>query len=125
MQLGKTLHLGIMSVQPFHRPHVERLLELISSNPGKRIIAMTGPRQIGKTTIAIQAHQKLTRLGFSCWYTPLDDPNSVMMMEFEALRESTSDLPPYLLGIQRLDWRSSNTKRLMPRLQVTEPGHGG
>jgi hypothetical protein len=67
-----------MSIQPYHRPHVEHLLGLISDNPGKRIIAMTGPRQTGKTTVAIQAHQKLTRLGFSCWYIPMDDPNSVI-----------------------------------------------
>ena len=39
-----------------------------------RIVAATGPRQAGKTTVAIQACDQLTELGFLCWYVPLDNP---------------------------------------------------
>ena len=66
-------------VKAYRRPHVERLLELISSNPDMRIVALTGPRQVGKTTIAIQACQKLAKSGILYWHIPLDDPHSVMI----------------------------------------------
>lgn len=39
-----------------------------------RIIAMTGPRQTGKTTIALQACKLLTQSGYACWYVAMDDP---------------------------------------------------
>lgn len=58
----------------FHRQHVNRLIELISSSSHMRVIAIIGPRQVGKTTIALQARQKLTELGFTCRYVSFDDP---------------------------------------------------
>ena len=39
-----------------------------------RIAAITGPRQTGKTTIALQARKRLEASGRPCWYVPLDDP---------------------------------------------------
>ena len=66
-------------VKDYRRPHVELLLELVTNNPNMRIVAMTGPRQVGKTTIAIQACQKLDKSGILYWHIPLDDPHSVMI----------------------------------------------
>ena len=39
-----------------------------------RIVAITGPRQTGKTTIAVRACQRLGKSGFACWYVAMDDP---------------------------------------------------
>ncbi len=58
----------------FHRTHVNRLIEFISSSSDMRIIATIGPRQVGKTTIALQARQQLIELGFTCRYISFDDP---------------------------------------------------
>ena len=41
-----------------------------------RIVAITGPRQVGKTTIALQVRQKLTESQIPCWYVPMDDIDS-------------------------------------------------
>ena len=59
----------------YERTHVRQMVELILSNTGMRIVAAIGPRQTGKTTVAIQACSRLTELGFLCWYIPLDDPD--------------------------------------------------
>lgn len=39
-----------------------------------RIVAVTGPRQTGKTTMVLQARDVLERRGLRCWYVALDDP---------------------------------------------------
>ena len=39
-----------------------------------RVIAITGPRQTGKTTIALQACRLLTNSGYACSYVAMDDP---------------------------------------------------
>jgi len=57
------------------RIHVNRLIEYISSGSDMRIIAVVGPRQVGKTTIALQARQRLIELGFTCQYISFDDPS--------------------------------------------------
>ncbi len=41
-----------------------------------RIVAITGPRQVGKTTIALQVRQKLIESKNPCWYIPMDDIDS-------------------------------------------------
>ena len=58
----------------YERPHVTRLLRLLNEDRGMRIVAITGPRQTGKTTIARQARRHLEGTGQMCWYVPLDDP---------------------------------------------------
>jgi len=59
----------------FHRTHVDRLMEFISSSSDMRIIAIIGPRQVGKTTIALQARDQLIQYGFTCQYVSFDDPH--------------------------------------------------
>ena len=58
----------------FHRKHVNRLIEFVLSSSDMRITAIIGPRQVGKTTIALQARQRLMELGFTCQYISFDDP---------------------------------------------------
>lgn len=47
---------------------------MLEEDEALRIIAITGPRQTGKTTIALQARKRLEASGRPCWYVPLDDP---------------------------------------------------
>ena len=58
----------------FERPHVARLVRMLENDGAMRIVAITGPRQTGKTTIALQARRRLEASGRPCWYVPLDDP---------------------------------------------------
>ena len=39
-----------------------------------RLVAITGPRQTGKTTLVLQALSDLENGGVPCWYLPVDDP---------------------------------------------------
>ncbi|WP_420447754.1 ATP-binding protein [Candidatus Palauibacter sp.] len=58
----------------YERPHVGQLVRMLENDEAMRIIAITGPRQTGKTTIALQARRRLEVSGRPCWYVPLDDP---------------------------------------------------
>ncbi|MCY4158855.1 MAG: ATP-binding protein [Bacteroidetes bacterium] len=65
-----------MSRQIFERSHVSRLFKELSRKEHTSIIAINGPRQVGKTTIALQVRQKLIKSKIPCWYIPMDDFNS-------------------------------------------------
>ncbi len=69
----------------YERVHVKQMIELILSNTGMRIIAATGPRQTGKTTVALQACHRLAKLGFLCWYVPLDNPEHGISRHTDAI----------------------------------------
>ncbi|MDE2732484.1 MAG: ATP-binding protein [Bacteroidota bacterium] len=58
----------------YARPHVRRIIEKLQDPTSRRILAVTGPRQTGKTTIARQVGSALIAGGHQCWYVPLDDP---------------------------------------------------
>jgi len=57
----------------FHRPHVKEVVEQVLDESIMSIIAITGPRQVGKTTIALQAGRQLTQLGIPCRYISIDN----------------------------------------------------
>ena len=52
------------------------MVELVQSRSTMRIIAITGPRQTGKTTLALQACRVLHALGHRCHYVVMDDPTA-------------------------------------------------
>ena len=58
----------------YERSHVRRMIELVKESPTMRIVALTGPRQTGKTTLAVRACQLLAESGYACWYVAMDDP---------------------------------------------------
>ncbi len=62
------------SLHAFLRPHVSRLFDLLSEDGPTRLLAVTGPRQTGKTTMVLQALDALERRGFPCGYVAVDDP---------------------------------------------------
>ena len=58
----------------FHRAHVQRLVKLLTESGRRRLIAVTGPRQTGKTTIARQALAALESSGIAWRYVAVDAP---------------------------------------------------
>lgn len=56
-----------------------------------RIVAITGPRQVGKTTIALQVRQRLIESNIPCWYVPMDD---IASAEFDwfGIQETSSGI---------------------------------
>ena len=72
----------------YKRQHVQDVIELVTVNSNRRIIAMTGPRQVGKTTIAIQACVQLTERGFLCRYYSSDDPDSISTIQHVSKNKS-------------------------------------
>ena len=60
----------------FHRAHVRRLVKLLTGSGRRRLIAITGPRQTGKTTITRQALAtlELESSGIAWRYVAVDAP---------------------------------------------------
>ncbi len=57
----------------YQRPHVNRLFKRLSRGSNMRIAAIIGPRQVGKTTIALQVRKKLIEEKIPCWYMSIDN----------------------------------------------------
>ncbi len=57
----------------YQRPHVNRLFQRLSRGSNMRIAAIIGPRQVGKTTIALQVRKKLIEEKIPCWYVSIDN----------------------------------------------------
>ena len=55
--------LDVMRKIQYNRPSFDRVMERVSVSAYFRITAITGPRQVGKTTIALQVHRKVLELG--------------------------------------------------------------
>ena len=63
-------------METFERPHVARLVrELTDGSDPPLILAVTGPRQSGKTTLVRQALRRLRGMGQHTRYIALDDPD--------------------------------------------------
>ena len=64
----------LLGMTAFRRAHVQRLMALLTESGRRRIVAITGPRQTGKTTIARQALATLTASGIPWRYVAVDAP---------------------------------------------------
>ena len=64
------------SLPAFRRSLVSELIDLLTEDGPMRLVAITGPRQTGKTILVRQAFEELEREGTSCWYISVDDPSS-------------------------------------------------
>ena len=56
----------------FERPHVQTVVRRLADDPKRLVVAVTGPRQTGKTTII---HQALKRAGLPHRYVAFDQPD--------------------------------------------------
>ncbi|MXW13619.1 MAG: ATP-binding protein [Rhodothermaceae bacterium] len=63
-----------MAINEYERPEAADIVAWISSDPNMRITAITGPRQTGKTTMALQIRRRLMDSGIPCQYYAMDNP---------------------------------------------------
>ena len=69
----------------YERPHVDQLVRLVTDDTvPARIVAMTGPRQSGKTTIVWQALRRLHETGVPGRLIAVDDPQAASDPGFES-----------------------------------------
>ena len=61
----------------FERPQVDTVLRLLTEDPKRLVVAVTGPRQTGKTTIIRQA---LKRVGLPNRYVAVDRPDDSLAL---------------------------------------------
>ena len=103
----------------FHRPHVRRLIKLLTEDGHMRLVAVTGPRQAGKTTMVLQALEEMEKRGIPSWYVAVDDP--------------TPDSPPFhvdLDGVETLipgrlpgpEWLVSTWERARAAAEQSDRG---
>ena len=82
-------------MRAFERPHVTRLVKQLTDDDGPlRIVAVTGPRQSGKTTLVRQALRRVRRLGMHTRYIALDDPERYRVAGLAAADRTTVVPPP-------------------------------
>ncbi len=65
-----------MKIEEYQRAQVRLIFERVSRPSHMRIVAISGPRQVGKTTIAHQVKKLLTESQIPCWYMPMDNLSS-------------------------------------------------
>ncbi|WP_419166742.1 ATP-binding protein [Candidatus Palauibacter sp.] len=81
-------------MESFERPHVARLVrELTDESVPPLIVAVTGPRQSGKTTLVRQALRRLRGMGHRTRYIALDDPGQPRWSSLSG-SDTTVALPP-------------------------------
>lgn len=66
-----------MTYAKYERRDVSEISDWIINDPNMRIIAITGPRQTGKTTIALQTYERLKKSGVPCKYYAMDNPHAI------------------------------------------------
>ena len=80
-----------MTIEKFERSHVHRIVEWVSRISHMPIVAITGPRQVGKTTIALQVRRRLLESKIPCWYVPMDGMGSDKS-DWQVIRQADSDI---------------------------------
>lgn len=89
---------------PWHRSAFQELMGWIQHPPAQRAIMLSGPRQVGKTTLLLQAIQKLVDSGTppaNILYATFDHP-VFKLAGLEAVLEAWRDLEPKEEGIEYL-----------------------
>ena len=109
-------------METFERPHVAQLVrELTGDNYPPLIVAVTGPRQSGKTTLVGQALRRLRGMGRRSRYLALDEPASAHWISLSAWDETSGADAPiasprsrdvgWLAGIWRRARRDAHANR--------------
>ena len=98
----------------YERQHVQEVVKLVTMSSNRRMIAMTGPRQVGKTTVALQACIRLADMGFLCRYYSSDDPDSIDAIQHERMSKNKGISIDTLPDEQALVdvWRSARRESL-------------
>ena len=97
----------------FERQHVRKLIELVTVSSNMRIIALTGPRQVGKTTIALQACARLSKLGVLSWYYSAETSSPVESNQNNWMRENPVQMGTLSDGLSLVDtWKNARLASL-------------
>ena len=116
----------------FERPLVDDLVRLLADDLPPRIVAVTGPRQSGKTTIVRQALRRARATGLRGWHIGVDDPQAGARMRVAGSEATTVPVDPalrnteWLIGIweQARDRAWRHEPRIRPRPR-RDSGRGG
>ena len=81
----------------YEREQIATLVSRLDEAP-ERLIVVTGPRQTGKTTLVLQALERIGRRGRRKHYLPIDNPNSETLPSFLG-GENSFDVPYDALSI--------------------------
>ena len=77
----------------FERQHVQKVIELATVSSNMRIIALTGPRQVCKTTVALQSCVRLSKLGFLSWYHSAETLSPVESNQIKWMCQNIHEIP--------------------------------
>lgn len=100
-------------METFERPHVDRLVkQLTDDGAPPLIVAVTGPRQSGKTTLVRQALRKLRGMGLRSRYIALDYPGSppkpsLSLADATSGADTTVAVPP----LRDVEWLAGTWRR--------------
>ena len=86
----------------FERPLVDDLARLLADDLPPRIVAITGPRQSGKTTIVRHALRRVRATGLRGWHIGVDDPQAGARMRVAGSETTTVPVDPALRNTQWL-----------------------
>ena len=85
----------------FQRPLVDDLVRLLTDELPPRIVAVTGPRQSGKTTLVRHALRRLRASGIPGRHIGVDDPQAGLGAPFAGSETATVSIDPRL---RNADW---------------------
>lgn len=92
----------IIPMNAFERPLVDDLVRLLADDLPPRIVAITGPRQSGKTTIVRQALRRVRAAGLRGWHIGVDDPQAGIGMRVAGSETTTVPVDPTLRNAEWL-----------------------
>lgn len=98
---------------PYEREQTATLLGRLDEPP-ERLLVIAGPRQTGKTTMVLQALERMERTGRRNHYLPVDDPRSEIPPPSSATRTHSTirKTPPTRLPASGTPsgWRASGNE---------------
>ena len=107
------------SMKTFQRPLVDDLVHLLAGELPPRIVAVTGPRQSGKTTLVRHALRRLRASGIPGRHIGVDDPQAGLGEPFVGSETSTVPIDPRL---RNADWLVGTWDRARDRAWRSESG---
>ena len=110
-----------MISKPFHRKQLTQLLERLNEVP-KTLIYVTGPRQVGKTTLVHAALRQLMQKGWLSTFISIDQPDIAPAFSgsFDLNLSSSSDS---VAGPKNKDWLINIWKEARVQAKVSQVGH--
>ena len=110
---------------PYEREQTATLLGRLDEPP-ERLLVIAGPRQTGKTTMVLQALERMERTGRRNHYLPVDDPRSEIPPPFLGHQDAfddPEDAAYSIAGERDTKWLAGQWERARLRADRSERGH--